>query len=119
MARQRVRFRGRFFLLVLGMIGFLALAIVLVVRRGGYAEARYGDVTGTIQTSGAIVRDESTVYTEAYEKIIFSVVEGQTVQTGAQIAQVFKRGYQDESMVTLLRLQREIYEYQKLSLIHI
>lgn len=113
MARQRVRFRGRFFLLVLGMIGFLALAIVLVVRRGGYAEARYGDVTGTIQTSGAIVRDESTVYTEAYEKIIFSVVEGQTVQTGAQIAQVFKRGYQDESMVTLLRLQREIYEYQK------
>ena len=113
MAKARVRLRGRFFLLLLGLIGFASLIIVLIVRGGGFAEARFGDVTGTIATTGAIVRDENAVYTEKYEKIIFSVVEGQTVDTGAQIAQVFKRGYQDESTVTLLRLQREIYEYQK------
>ena len=113
MAKARVRLRGRFFLLLLGLIGFASLIIVLIVRGGGFAEARFGDVTGTIAATGAIVRDENAVYTEKYEKIIFSVVEGQTVDTGAQIAQVFKRGYQDESTVTLLRLQREIYEYQK------
>lgn len=113
MAKARVRLRGRFFLLLLGLIGFASLIVVLIVRGGGFAEARFGDVTGTIATTGAIVRDENAVYTEKYEKIIFSVVEGQTVDTGAQIAQVFKRGYQDESTVTLLRLQREIYEYQK------
>lgn len=113
MARQRVRLRGRFFLILFGMMGFVALGIVLLTGSGGTAEARYGDVTGTIDITAAIIRDESTVSTDRYEKIIFSVVEGQSVANGAQIAQVFRLGYQDESTVTLLRLQREIYEYQK------
>lgn len=113
MARQRVRLRGRFFLILFGMMGFVALGIVLLTGSGGTAEARYGDVTGTIDMTTAIIRDESTVSTDRYEKIIFSVVEGQSVANGAQIAQVFRLGYQDESTVTLLRLQREIYEYQK------
>lgn len=113
MARQRVRLRGRFFLVLFGMMGFVALGIVLLTGSGGTAEARYGDVTGTIDMTAAIIRDESTVLTDRYEKIIFSVVEGQSVANGAQIAQVFRLGYQDESTVTLLRLQREIYEYQK------
>lgn len=113
MARQRVRLRGRFFLILFGMMGFVALGIVLLTSSGGTAEARYGDVTGTIDMTAAIIRDESTVSTDRYEKIIFSVVEGQSVANGAQIAQVFRLGYQDESTVTLLRLQREIYEYQK------
>lgn len=113
MARQRVRLRGRFFLILFGMMGFVALGIVLLTGSGGTAEARYGDVTGTIDMTAAIIRDESTVSTDRYEKIIFSVVEGQSVANGAQIAQVFRLGYQDESTVTLLRLQREIYEYQK------
>lgn len=113
MARQRVRLRGRFFLILFGMMGFVALAIVLITGGGGTAEARYGDVTGAIDATAAIIRDESTVSTDRYEKIIFSVVEGQSVANGAQIAQVFRLGYQDESTVTLLRLQREIYEYQK------
>lgn len=114
MARQRVRLRGRFFLILFGMMGFVALGIVLLTGSGGTAEARYGDVTGTIDMTAAIIRDESTVSTDRYEKIIFSVVEGQSVANGAQIAQVFRLGYQDESTVTLLRLQREIYEYQKI-----
>lgn len=113
MARQRVRLRGRFFLILFGMMGFVALGIVLLTGSGGTAEARYGDVTGTIDMTAATIRDESTVSTDRYEKIIFSVVEGQSVANGAQIAQVFRLGYQDESTVTLLRLQREIYEYQK------
>ena len=113
MARQRVRLRGRFFLILLGLIVVIAVAIVLARSGGGSAEVRYGDVSASMPVSAVIVRDESAVSTEKYEKIIFSVVEGEAIQNGAQIAQVFKRGYQDESMITLLRLQREIYEQQR------
>jgi len=113
MARQRVRLRGRFFLLLFGLIAFIVIVVVLVTRGGGSAEVRFGEVTGTIQAAAAIVRDESVVSTEKSQKIIFSVTEGETIETGAQVAQVFKRGYQDESMITLLRLEREIYEHQK------
>ena len=113
MARQRVRLRGRFFLILFGLIVVIAVAIVLARSGGGSAEVRYGDVSASMPVSAAIVRDESAVSTEKYEKIIFSVVEGEAIQNGAQIAQVFKRGYQDESMITLLRLQREIYEQQR------
>lgn len=113
MARQRVRLRGRFFLILFGLIVVIAVAIVLARSGGGSAEVRYGDVSASMPVSAVIVRDESAVSTEKYEKIIFSVVEGEAIQNGAQIAQVFKRGYQDESMITLLRLQREIYEQQR------
>ncbi len=113
MARQRVRLRGRFFLILFGLIVVIAIAIVLARSGGGSAEVRYGDVSASMPVSAVIVRDESAVSTEKYEKIVFSVVEGEAIQNGAQIAQVFKRGYQDESMITLLRLQREIYEQQR------
>ena len=49
---------------------------------------------------------------EPYEKITYDVVEGETVNNEQVIAQLYKRGYQDETMVSLLNLQKQIYEYQ-------
>ena len=76
MARQRVRLRGRFFLILFGLVAIIAVVIVLAGSGGGSAEVRYGDVSASIPVSAAVIRDESAVSTEKYEKIIFSVVEG-------------------------------------------
>ncbi|MEZ4627578.1 MAG: HlyD family efflux transporter periplasmic adaptor subunit [Eubacteriales bacterium] len=65
-----------------------------------------------MEVNAAIIRDEKVIMSEPYEKITFDVVEGETVNNDQVIAQLYKRGYQDETMVTLLNLQKQIYDYQ-------
>ena len=111
-SRSRVRIKGRFFLIVLGGAGIIALAIYLIVSGIGANEIQFGSIDTEMEVSAAIIRDEKVVMTEPYEKVSFNVIEGQTINSGDLIAQVYKRGYQDDSAIALLKLEQEIYAYQ-------
>ncbi len=112
MAKSRIRVRGRFFLVILSLVGFIALVVVIVNVTKKTGEIEFGTLGADLEVSAAIIRDETTVMTEPYEKITFDVTEGETVSNDQIIAQVYKRGYQDETLVTLLNLQKQIYTYQ-------
>jgi len=112
MARSRVRLKGRFFLMLLGVVGFIALIVVVINLTKKTGEIQLGSLGAELDVSAAVIRDETTIMTEPYEKITYNVVEGATVSNDQVIAQVYKRGYQDETMVTLLNLQKQIYTYQ-------
>ncbi|MEG1524056.1 MAG: HlyD family efflux transporter periplasmic adaptor subunit [Clostridia bacterium] len=112
MARSRVKIKGRFFLILFGAVGLLALIVVLILGGRGRGEIQFGSISVEMDVTAAIVRDEKVIMTEPYEKIAFNVVEGQTVANGDLIAQVYKRGYQDETMISLINLQKQIYAYQ-------
>lgn len=112
MARSRVRIRGRFFLVILGFVGFIALIVVILNATKKTGEIEFGTLGADFEASAAIIRDETTIMTEPYEKITFNVTEGETISNDQIIAQVYKRGYQDETLVTLLNLQKQIYNYQ-------
>lgn len=114
--KKRLRFKknaGRFILLVtilLAIVGGMILFLKLTSKKG---EIQLGSVSCEVAVTAAVVRDEKVILTEPYEKIAFNVVEGQTVNNGDLIAQVYKRGYQEETMVSLLSLQKQIFAYQK------
>ncbi len=109
---RKLKNKGRFYAVLLGFAAVLSLAVFLA-RVGLHGnEIAYGSIGAELDMSGVIVRDEAVVRTEAYEKVTFDVVEGQTVEDGTLIAEVFKRGYQDETMVTLLNLQKQVYAHQ-------
>jgi len=112
MAKSRKRIKGRFFLMILILVGFIALVIVVanVLKKTG--EIEFGSLGADLEVNAAIIRDEKVIMSEPYEKITFDVVEGETVNNDQVIAQLYKRGYQDETMVTLLNLQKQIYDYQ-------
>ncbi len=111
-SRSRFRIKGRFFLIVLGGLAVIALAVFLIVNNIGANEIQFGSIDTEMEVQAAIIRDERVVMTEPYEKVSFNVVEGQTINSGDLIAQVYKRGYQDDSAIALLKLQQEIYAYQ-------
>ncbi len=113
MARSRVRIKGRFFLMLLILVGFIGIVAVIVNVTKKTGEIEFGSLGADLEVNAAIIRDEKIIMSEPYEKITFDVVEGETVNNDQVIAQLYKRGYQDETMVTLLNLQKQIYEYQK------
>ena len=112
MAKSRVRIRGRFFVVILGLVGVIALVVLIANATRHNGEIEFGTLGADMEVSAAIIRDETTIMTDQYEKITYDVTEGETVSNDQVIAQVYKRGYQDETMVTLLNLQKQIYNYQ-------
>lgn len=112
MRRQRRRVNGRFFLFLGGLALALVVTTLLLLGGGGAGEIGFGSINAELKESGVIIREETIVSTEKYEKINFNVIEGQAVADQTLIATVFKRGYQDESMIALLNLQKEIRNYQ-------
>ena len=107
MAKSKVRLKGRFFLMILSVVGIIALAAVIINLTKKTGEIQFGSLGANMEASAAVIRDETVVMSEPYEKITFDVVEGDTVNNDQVIAQLYKRGYQDETMVTLLNLQKQ------------
>jgi hypothetical protein len=112
MAKSRKRIKGRFFLMILILVGFIALVVVVANALKKTGEIEFGSLGADLEINAAVIRDEKVIMSEPYEKITFDVVEGETVNNDQVIAQLYKRGYQDETMVTLLNLQKQIYDYQ-------
>jgi len=112
MAKPKMRLTGRFFVMILVVVGIIALVVLVANLTKKTGEIEFGSLGADLEVSAAIIRDEKVIMSEPYEKITFDVVEGETVNNDQVIAQLYKRGYQDETMVSLLNLQKQIYEYQ-------
>ena len=98
--------------MILILVGFIALVVVVANALKKTGEIQFGSLGADLDVNAAIIRDEKVIMSEPYEKITFDVVEGETVNNDQVIAQLYRRGYQDETMVTLLNLQKQIYDYQ-------
>ncbi len=112
-SKKKVRIHPRFYvILVLAIAGVsVGLYFLLgVIRREG--ELAVGTLRLQYDTKMVLLRDEKIVTVERFDKILFDVAEGAQVQEGEQIAQVFKWGYQEDTMQSLLDAQQKIYEYQ-------
>lgn len=110
--RKRKKLKARFYGIVFGLIAVISLAVFLANKLAHRNEIAYGSIGSELTAAAAIIRDEKVIATETYEKATFDVIEGQTVENGVQVAQVYKRGYQDETLVTMLNLKKQIYSHQ-------
>lgn len=108
----RVRFKARFFVLTGVFLASTGIGLFFLLGGGREGELQTGTMRLNYNAKTILVRDEVSVTTERYDKILFDVVEGAHVKEGDQIAQVFKWGYQEETMQTLLDVQKSIYDYQ-------
>ena len=114
--KKKFRLNPRFFLIIGGLLVVAAGAFLILKFTGKTGTITFGNIDSTLKVSGTVIRDESVVSTDKFEKISFNVIEGQNIANNTLIATVFKQGYQDESMVAYLNLQKEIYAHQKMLL---
>ncbi len=110
--RRRFRLNPRFFIIIGILFVVAAAAVYLLRHRTKSGSLSFDSISMERKVAGAIIREETAVSTDRYEKINFHVIEGDTVANNALIATVYRMGYQDESMITILNLEKEIYQYQ-------
>ena len=110
--RRRFRLNPRFFIIIGILFVVAAAAVYLLRHRTKSGSLSFDSISMERKVAGAIIREETAVSTDRYEKINFHVIEGDMVANNALIATVYRMGYQDESMITILNLEKEIYQYQ-------
>ena len=59
------------------------------------------------------MRDEQVISAENYGKVSFIATEGEYVTADAQVAQIYKKGYNDKVLSDLLEVQTKIGQYQE------
>ena len=111
MAYRRRKANGRFYVFVI-IVAAAVLAVFFLIRfsTGGTVEQGSIPLSKTVTT--VIVRDEQVATAETYGNIKFLATEGEHVESGAKVAEVYKWGYNENFVQDLLTLQQEIKTYQ-------
>ncbi len=112
MARKRkVRINGRFYLTMLVLL-VSVVALVLIIPNGGGGTLRNATMEAKITPTAVIIRNESTVSVEKFDRVDHLVDEGASVNAEVPVATVYKWGYNNEMSQSLASIQQKIYKKQ-------
>ncbi|MBS5879688.1 MAG: hypothetical protein KIC63_06100 [Clostridium sp.] len=96
--RRRVRFTGKFYMLLALMLVAVTVAVVLLLSDSGGGTLETGTMRMELAVKGIVIRDEMSVTVDKYDKVMFQTAEGAESYEGMPIARVFKWGYSDDMM---------------------
>ena len=108
----KVRFRTRFYVVIFAIVAALILLIVLLISNRKSGSIHQGELTMNLDVDAVVIRNEICVTTERYDRIEFEVLEGAYVEAGTPVAQVYKWGYNEDLMQSLLTTQSGILTEQ-------
>lgn len=112
MARRRV-VKTRFYALLAAVLIIIITVVVLVLSGGANSVLENGYIETKMEAKAVVIRDEECVSVEKYDRVLYALDEGATVNEGDVIGSVFKWGYTDERMQSLISVQKEILSEQR------
>ncbi|MEG1657244.1 MAG: HlyD family efflux transporter periplasmic adaptor subunit, partial [Christensenellaceae bacterium] len=101
------------FYIFIGVIVAAAIVAVVLITNIQTAVVEQGEILFEKQLPVVVVRDEQVVTAQNYGKANFLAQEGQRVDAGANVAEVYKWGYNDKVMNELIEIQTKIEQYQE------
>jgi hypothetical protein len=111
-ASGRRRPRLRFYLVLLAAVAVAAVVLILALRGQPTAAVEWAKTEFSAKYNMLVLRDEVVYEAKNYGKTDFIAVEGQHVDVGDPIVEVYEWGYNDETLSILLDLQKKILTYQ-------
>ncbi len=112
MAKKR-RIKARFFVLLFALVAAVAAVVVLLISPGGATELEQGSLGFQKDIQVALIRDEQIINAENYSKLNFLINEGERVDKGQKVVEVYVWGFNESVLQELLALQQRIKEYQE------
>ncbi|MEG1547204.1 MAG: HlyD family efflux transporter periplasmic adaptor subunit [Clostridia bacterium] len=111
----KVKIKGRFYILLIAVVA-VALLVCLLVFNRGTGMTSSNTINLDMNTSAVVIRDETGISVERYDRVLFKVAEGAQVEDGTPVAEVFKWGYSDDMMTSLITIQKQVLAMQMLLL---
>lgn len=113
MARRRgIRFTGKFYMLLALVLIAVTVALVLLLSDVGGGTLEAGTMRMELAVKGVVIRDEMSISVDRYDKVMFEAAEGAESYEGMPVARVYKWGYSDDMMQSLITVEAQIYEAQ-------
>lgn len=109
---RRVRIKPRFFVFTVVALAAAAGVVALILNSGGRGTLHSGTMLSEIDATAVIIRDEVCVSVEKYDRLDFSVNEGENVYEGQTVATVYQWGYTDDMLQSLIGVESEVYARQ-------
>lgn len=107
---RKIKIKRRFFI-ILAILVAAGLVVLLVPREAETIRLTQGALAYESTMDTVIVRDEQVYKSATWGKVTYLAAEGERVQKGAQIAVVYKGGYNDKVLQDLIVVQQEICDY--------
>ncbi len=104
--------KTKFYLVLIGIVTAAAVILILLLSPPRLAQVQIAKAEFDQSYDMLIVRDEVVYEAKNYGKTKYIAVEGQPVNVGDPIIEVYKWGYNDETLSKLLELQKKIMTYQ-------
>ncbi len=104
--------KTKFYLVLTGIVAAVAVILILLLSPPRMALVEIAKAEFDQSYDMLIVRDEVVYEARNYGKTKYIAVEGQSVNVGDPIIEVYKWGYNDETLSKLLELQKKIMTYQ-------
>lgn len=110
--RQSVRVNTRFYVvLAILIIGAAVIGVLALTNKAG-GELVTGEIKLDLSVKGVVIRSETSVEVDKFDKATYKIKEGEKVYEGMPVATVYKWGYSDDMMQSLISLQSQIYDMQ-------
>jgi hypothetical protein len=110
---KRRRINPSVYFITGGLVLVLGLILLLILYHGGEeVTKRSADIFRLENKNAVVIRDEYVYLSTAYSHVDCIAEEGKDVSEGDKLAVVYKRGYSDALMQSLLNAREEVYKAQ-------
>ncbi|MGI6168947.1 MAG: HlyD family efflux transporter periplasmic adaptor subunit [Christensenellales bacterium] len=107
---RKIRIKLRFFV-ILAVVLIAGLVLILIPKQPATMRLTQGALAYESTKDAVFVRDEQVYKSATWGKVTYLAAEGERVQKGAQVAVVYKGGYNDKVLQDLFVVQQEISDY--------
>lgn len=112
-SKKRYRIKGRFYIIVAALLALMGWGVYALVSWFAPPEVAWGRLATDREVTLAVVREEQLVMSDQYARLNCLVAEGETVEAGASVAELYTSGYSEKDMQNLATLQQRIKDYQE------
>ncbi|MBO4384784.1 MAG: hypothetical protein J5854_05130 [Clostridia bacterium] len=111
--RSGTRVDPRFFIIIGILVAVIGVLLFILLYNGKEEITDNGAMTYSFSERNAVlIRDEKVLMSAEYARLDYLREEGEEVITGEKLATVYKLGYSDELMQSLLNARENVYRVQ-------
>ena len=111
--KKRIRIKPRFFVIVGATLFLLIWGVVSLIRAITGVSVEWGGLETDRNVTAIVIRDENVIRSQEYARMNCLVAEGEVVEAGEPVAELYTSDYSEKDLQNLISLQKTIKEYQQ------